>query len=606
VSKVTEEMWEEYRNGHHENEVPLLVGIKASEVITKPVEWLWDKRIPKGKLTMFDGDPDVGKSVITMDLAARVSTGRTFPDGAPCQAGNVLIVNVEDAKDDTIVPRLKAHGADLERITILDGMPTEDGVRLLDLPEDVPSLKASVEHDEAALLIIDPVLTMLSGDAYKDTEARKALTPLRDMAEETGVTVVAVRHLNKNTSLSAIQRGGGNMGLIGVARAGAFFAHHPEIDGLRVMAPHKSNLAEKQPSLQYVVVGWAIDENIGRVEWRGATEHDANSLASGPASPAEKTKQDEAMEFLRDELADGPEWARTIYQDAHSAGISRGTLLIAKSTLRVRSEKVGTQGWQWSLPEGTNQDPTGPDKGEGTKDSPIPDSLEPLEPLIPSISGEESESPYIKEGTKDAKDTKGSKDTKTREEPLAPSLAAYEDDSVRQLVEEGWTEAAAIAGVIKGLEEERRWLDEWESVWQRPRIRLRIEKLKKRQQQVSADLSADEGNKPQRSPEELREVADELSELMRKRKLKSARAKELKSILVEEGERRQGDSDEDDDTKKIETLLLAPPPWLQKQLVKYADDADRFTEPTCSAIAAKALGDPSRWEEVVPILQGTS
>src|SRR5215216_7215995 len=102
------------RNGHEKR--CILVGIKASEVVTKPVEWLWDKRIPKGKLTMFDGDPDVGKSVITMDLSARVSTGRTFPDGAPCEAGNVLIVNVEDAKDDTIVPRLKAQGANLERI----------------------------------------------------------------------------------------------------------------------------------------------------------------------------------------------------------------------------------------------------------------------------------------------------------------------------------------------------------------------------------------------------------------------------------------------------------------------------------------------------------
>src|SRR5215207_11554043 len=130
------------RNGH----VPEVVGIRASEVITKPVEWLWDKRIPKGKLTMFDGDPDVGKSVITMDLAAGVSTGRTFPDGAPCQPGNVLVVNVEDAADDTIVPRLKAHGADLERIVVIDGMPDgKGGTRLLDLPEDVEPLKSTTK-----------------------------------------------------------------------------------------------------------------------------------------------------------------------------------------------------------------------------------------------------------------------------------------------------------------------------------------------------------------------------------------------------------------------------------------------------------------------------
>jgi KaiC/GvpD/RAD55 family RecA-like ATPase len=423
----------ERRNGHR----PEVIGIRASEVITKSVEWLWDKRIPKGKLTMFDGDPDVGKSIITMDLAARVSTGRTFPDGAACEAGNVLIVNVEDAKDDTVVPRLKAHGADLERIIVIDGMPDEKGgTRLLDLPDDVGALKAAVEHYEAVLLIIDPVITMLGGDMNKDGDARKALAPLRDMAEATGVTIVAVRHLNKNISLSAIQRGGGNMGLIGVARSGAFFAHHPEQDGLRVMAPHKSNLAEKQPSLQYVVKSWAIDENIGRIEWMGITSHDANSLASGPASPAEKSKQDEAKEFLRDELGDGPMWAKTVYRDADAAGISKGTLLIAKNAMRVYSEKIGTEGWQWSLlPEGT--------KHSGDY------NLSNLSNLSNLQSKGDSEYPYIKEGTKDVKGTKGTKDAHARGGGLAPSLSADEDNErVQRLLDEGWALDAAIAEVL--------------------------------------------------------------------------------------------------------------------------------------------------------------
>ena len=119
MSAIPDDVLHNLGNGHH----PRVIATYAADIVTKPVKWLWDRRIPKGKLTMFDGDPDVGKSVVTMDLAARVSSGRTFPDGATCEAGNVLIVNVEDAKDDTIVPRLKAHGADLDRIAIVDGMP---------------------------------------------------------------------------------------------------------------------------------------------------------------------------------------------------------------------------------------------------------------------------------------------------------------------------------------------------------------------------------------------------------------------------------------------------------------------------------------------------
>ena len=134
----------------------------AEAVIITTVEWLWRGRIPKAKVTMFDGDPDAGKSAVTMDIAARKSAGRAFPDGSPCEAGNVLIANVEDDEGDTIVPRLKAAGADLSRVFIMQGVPDgKGGERLLDLPEDVPLLEAKAKERNAALIILDPVMTML-------------------------------------------------------------------------------------------------------------------------------------------------------------------------------------------------------------------------------------------------------------------------------------------------------------------------------------------------------------------------------------------------------------------------------------------------------------
>jgi putative DNA primase/helicase len=139
--------------------------IRASDVTTKPVEWEWRARIPKAKLVIFDGDPDLGKSLVTLDIAARKSTGRAFPDGAPCKAGNVLIVNVEDGVEDTIVPRLKAHGADLERVYIFSSVPdVNGGTRLLELPQDIALLENKVRQRRANLLIMDPILTMLGGD----------------------------------------------------------------------------------------------------------------------------------------------------------------------------------------------------------------------------------------------------------------------------------------------------------------------------------------------------------------------------------------------------------------------------------------------------------
>jgi RecA-family ATPase len=323
----------------------------AATVAPEKVRWLWDRRVPFGKLTIFDGDPDQGKSVVTIDISARVSTGRGFPDGASCEAANIAIVNVEDGKADTIVPRLMAHGADLARVQIIDGIPDgQGGTRILDLPRDVPELERFVKDQEIKLLIMDPVLTMLGGDANKDQDARKALTPVRDMADRTGCAVIAVRHLNKSVGLKAIQRGGGNMGLIGVARAGAFFATDPEDDKRRIMAQHKANLAEKASSLVYRIVT-SETYDTARIEWMGTSEYDANGLAADASTPQEKSELEEAKEWLRDELSTGPMWAKQVFKDARDASIAEKTLRRAKAVMRVKSEKIGTEGWSWSLPD---------------------------------------------------------------------------------------------------------------------------------------------------------------------------------------------------------------------------------------------------------------
>ncbi len=386
-----------HRNGHQRTGAGL-AGVRADSVAVTEVTWFWQKRVPKGKLTIFDGDPDVGKSAVTMDIAARKSAGRTFPDGSPCEPGNVIIVNVEDGPGDTIVPRLMAAGADLTRVYIVSGVPDgKGGTRLLELPADIGLLESYVRECEAELLILDPIMTMLGGDANKDQDARKALAPVRDMAERTDAAVVAVRHLNKSVGLKAIQRGGGNMGLIGVARAGSFFAKDPDDDRRRVMAPHKSNLAEKPPSLVYRIVTSPVHDTA-RVEWMGVSEYDADGLAADATTPHERSQLDEARDFLREELSDGPVWAKQVYKDARDAGISDATLRRAKDLLRVRSEKVGTEGWAWRLLDA----PKGPDgRGEGSH-AVGHEHVEHVEHVPVRDETPHENSPYLREGAQGA------------------------------------------------------------------------------------------------------------------------------------------------------------------------------------------------------------
>src|SRR5436309_1083897 len=94
-------------------------GISLTDVQEHTLDWLWDKRILRGKLTLLDGDPDLGKSLITIDLAARVTTGQPMPDGSPGITGNVILIAPEDDAADTIKPRILAAGGDPSRIRLL-------------------------------------------------------------------------------------------------------------------------------------------------------------------------------------------------------------------------------------------------------------------------------------------------------------------------------------------------------------------------------------------------------------------------------------------------------------------------------------------------------
>src|SRR5438477_3751828 len=92
----------------------------VSELRPRPLAWLWPGRLALGKLAILDGDPGLGKSLVTLDLCARLTTGRPFPDGGlgPGPAA-ALILNGEGASADTIRPRLQGLGADLDRAFIL-------------------------------------------------------------------------------------------------------------------------------------------------------------------------------------------------------------------------------------------------------------------------------------------------------------------------------------------------------------------------------------------------------------------------------------------------------------------------------------------------------
>src|SRR5262245_55050939 len=94
--------------------------VRGSEVVCRQLHCLSPDRIPLGKITLLVGDPEQGKSFLTIDLTARVTRGLNWPDRPePAPRGSVIMLAAEDDDEDTVVPRLKQAGADLEKFLLV-------------------------------------------------------------------------------------------------------------------------------------------------------------------------------------------------------------------------------------------------------------------------------------------------------------------------------------------------------------------------------------------------------------------------------------------------------------------------------------------------------
>jgi DNA polymerase I-like protein with 3'-5' exonuclease and polymerase domains len=355
-----------------EESVP--VGTLLADVSAESVEWLWERRIPLGKITVLDGDPDNGKSVLTTDLAARVTTGRPMPYGLGKtfpQAG-VVILSAEDGVGDTIRPRFDAAGGDPNKVVILGN---DDPFAI---PEDLPILERAIERVDAKLIVIDPIMAFLGENinSNSDKDVRSALKPLKQLAERSGAAVVIVRHLNKTPGGNVLYRGGGSIGIIGAARSGLVVGPHPTDEGLRVLASQKHNLSTPPESLAYQVTSAPNNPHAAVIVYKGVTEMNAKDILKPQLEEQERSALDEAKDFLREVLAAGERPAADVKSEAESVGVAWGTLKRAKVALGVNPVKRGTV-WYWSLP------PDDDDPGGSVGSSPASGPNDPDDPLDP-------------------------------------------------------------------------------------------------------------------------------------------------------------------------------------------------------------------------------
>lgn len=250
-------------NGHNPAITRSGVLIMANTVTPRPVEWLWQSRFPIGKLSLVAGDPGLGKSLLTLDTAARLSVGRDWADGSECTLGpsGSIFLSAEDDAADTLRPRLDAAGADPTRVGFLAATrcPSENGEtydRTFDLSKDIDILETTIAQvEDCRLIVIDPITAYLGAtDSHKNADVRALLAPLSALAARARVAVVAVTHLNKATGVAAVYRTMGSLAFPAAARAVWAVVKDSQDPTRRLVLPVKSNLAKDTAGMAYRVI----------------------------------------------------------------------------------------------------------------------------------------------------------------------------------------------------------------------------------------------------------------------------------------------------------------------------------------------------------------
>jgi putative DNA primase/helicase len=334
--------------------------LRMDAVQPSPVQWLWDNKIPRGKLTLWVGDPGVGKSAGSTDIAARVSADLGFPDGSPTRGpAGVVLISAEDGADDTIRPRLDVAGADVSRISLVQSVSWFDenlgtSERQLDLQRDLPALEEAIQQTaDCVLVVVDPVTSYLGKiDSHKNAEVRAVLTPLAKMAAKYCVAILGITHLNKSTA-RAMDRVTGSLAFVAQARAVWIVGRDKKDHERRLVACLKNNLARDTMGMAYRLV------DVGgypRAEWEpDPVDIRADDLLAQERADAtaREGRHREVETWLKKLLADGPMCSREVEAEAKGADIPWAAVRAAKARLGIVPYHEGGRhgSWKWTLPQ---------------------------------------------------------------------------------------------------------------------------------------------------------------------------------------------------------------------------------------------------------------
>lgn len=332
----------EYMSKQRNEEMKDLQLISLANIESEDVHWLWYPYIPRGKITLLQGDPGQGKTFFSLNIAALISKGEPMPgETGKREPGTVLFQSAKDSLSDTIKPRLIQAGADCSRIYCIDEADSS-----LSFQDD--RIEKMMETLKPDLVIFDPIQAFLGAgtDMHRANEVRPILARLMRLAEKYNAAIMLLMHLSKASTTNKLYRGLGSMDIPAAARSVLLCGSDPNNENNRGIVHTKSSLA---PAGDHIA--FCFDKDNG-FKWMGKSNLTSDILLNPVKNMGIDSKLDKAKELLLDMLADGKEvLAASIYEKANDLGISDRTIKRAKMLLNVSANKGGFSNgrWYWKM-----------------------------------------------------------------------------------------------------------------------------------------------------------------------------------------------------------------------------------------------------------------
>jgi putative DNA primase/helicase len=333
----------------------------VKDVQSEAVSWTWPGRLACGHVTLMAGAPGDGKSQISCDVTARITTGNNWPDGGRAPLGSVVMLSAEDSVKDVIRPRLEAAGADLKKIHVVNAALSKDGKeRTFDLQTHLAELRRLVAKiGDVVLVILDPITSYMGNkiDSHRTTDVRSVLEPLSRFAEDTEIAVLAISHPPKAAHGKAINAVTGSLAFVAAARMVFMTATEPETKR-RLLLPVKNNLGAPAPGLGYRMEQRTISRGIvgSRIRWDSAPVKITADEALRQSNADGGRKVADAKAMILEALSEGAMSAEALNDVAQREDISLATIRRARTELKRAGKIVKTKtdfkgGWEWSICE---------------------------------------------------------------------------------------------------------------------------------------------------------------------------------------------------------------------------------------------------------------